>query len=228
MPKLPVPLYHGTSTLFLSGIIESGLGGKNPILDWGVLDFAQTINPLVQEQFSNDEGWMAKAQSFGWMVNQQTGEMNFQHGDTYLSASKDTAIRYAVSKRAGSELLSYSLDFLNELVRRKVPGVADKLYRRYPGIFELLDISCAPLLVEVRHVACEDLVDEHGRDAQQNITLINSVAREERDAKDVLLQQVNFRLLGSVPLDSLTIRFINVSRWDRFLPQYTLHSLEIP
>jgi hypothetical protein len=26
-----VPLYHGTSTLFLNGILEHGLGGWNPI-----------------------------------------------------------------------------------------------------------------------------------------------------------------------------------------------------
>jgi hypothetical protein len=26
-----VPLYHGTSTIFLNGILEHGLGGWNPI-----------------------------------------------------------------------------------------------------------------------------------------------------------------------------------------------------
>ena len=44
---IPVPLYHGTATLFLEGILEFGLGGKNPIAELKVLDFARTIAPLV-------------------------------------------------------------------------------------------------------------------------------------------------------------------------------------
>ncbi len=58
--------------------------------------------------------------------------------DTYLSPSSATAVRYAVNKRFGSELLSYTLDFLDELVRRKVPGIVDGLYQRYPHIYDLL------------------------------------------------------------------------------------------
>lgn len=82
MDSLPLPLYHGTSTLFLSGIAESGLGGKNPLAEWKVLDFARAILPLVQEHFSRDRGWMQKAQSFGFMAEQLSASMNFQHGDT--------------------------------------------------------------------------------------------------------------------------------------------------
>lgn len=70
------------------------------------------------------------------MVEQRSAAMNFQHGETYLSPSRLTAIRYAANKRYGSELLSYTLYFLNELIRLEVDGVQDKLYRAYPHIFE--------------------------------------------------------------------------------------------
>src|SRR5438445_10259867 len=100
---------------------------------------------------------MAKAQSFGFMVEQKSAGMNFQHGDTYLSPASSTAVRYAVNKRFSSELLSYTLDFLDELLRRKVPGVASDLYQRYPRIFDLLTIFAAPLLIEVSAVPTTDL-----------------------------------------------------------------------
>lgn len=112
MNSLPIPLYHGTSTLFLDGILRTGLGGLNPIAEWRVLEFAKAIHPLVTQYLSQDERWMVKAQSFGFMVDQKSAHMNFQHGDTYLSPALETAARYAIDKRYGSELLTYGLEFL--------------------------------------------------------------------------------------------------------------------
>ena len=139
---LPIPLYHRTSTIFVDGIIEAGLGGRNQLTEWKVLEFARVVYPLAREHLSTDPDWMVKAQTFGFMVEQRSGQMNFQHGDTYLSPARLTAIRYAVNKRYGSELLSYTLDFLQELLRRKIPGVADDLFHDYPEMFNLLDVSC--------------------------------------------------------------------------------------
>lgn len=228
METLPIPLYHGTSTLFLTGIVESGLGGKNPIADWKILEFAAAIHPLVQEHFSRDEGWMVKAQSFGFMVEQKSAAMNFQHGDTYLSPSLATAARYAINKRFGSELLTYALVFLDELIRRKVPGVVDKLYRRFPHVFGFLDISCAPLLVRINRAPINILIDEHGGDASHNLNQVATVMRESRDMADVLLQQTNFRLRQSMPVAELTFWLINVGRWHSLQPEYSLHLLSIP
>lgn len=86
--------------------------------------------------------------------------MNFQHGDTYLSPAPITAIRYAADNRYGSELLTYTLDLLNELVHLKIAGVCDKLYRAYPHIFEKLDVSPAPLLIRVDDISPTALVAE--------------------------------------------------------------------
>jgi len=91
------------------------------------------------------------------MVDQVAAAMNFQHGETYLSAASDTAVRYAVNKRVGSELISYTLDFLQELLRHRVPGIRDDLYKEYPLVFNLLNISAAPILVELTSVSTEDL-----------------------------------------------------------------------
>jgi hypothetical protein len=152
LPTLPIPLYHGTSTLFLRSIIKSGLGGADPIADWSVLEFARLIYPLVEQHLSAQADFMLKVQSFKFMVEQKSAGMNFQHGETYLSPSLSTAVRYAANKRLGSEFLTYTLDFLTELIRLKVAGVTDRLHQAYPQIFEKLDISPAPLLVQAENL----------------------------------------------------------------------------
>lgn len=228
MDSLPISLYHGTSTLFLSGIASCGLGGKNPLVEWKVLDFVRDILPLVKEHFSRDKTWMAKAQSFGFMAQQLSGSMNFQHGDTYLSPSKTTAIRYATNKRFGSELLTYALEFLQELINRKVPGEVDKLLQQYPQIFRFLDISCAPLLIEVRQIPTVDLLDEHGRDPKQNIRFVHSVLGDNAEMTELLLSQTNFRLCSAAPIADLTFWLINVHSWHPLDPDYSLHLLMVP
>src|SRR5690349_20133729 len=91
--KMPIPLYHGTSSLFLGSILRAGLGGVNPISQWKVLEFAQEIYPLVEKHLSTQDDFMVKAQTFKFMVEQTSAAWNFQHGDTYLSPALSTAVR---------------------------------------------------------------------------------------------------------------------------------------
>ena len=210
---------NGTSTLFLEGIIEAGLGGRNQLAEWKVLEFATVVYPLVREHLSTDPDWMVKAQSFGFMVEQRSGQMNFQHGDAYLSPSA-AAVRYAVNKRYGSELLSYTLDFLQEMLRRKIPSVADDLYHEYPQMFNLLDVSSAPLLIGVDGAAVDELVAEKGGDAAPVFNHVLATLRENRDGAEILLQQSNFRLRRAIPVSRLTFWLVNVTHWNPVFPQY--------
>jgi hypothetical protein len=162
MDLCPVPLYHGTSTLFLSQIIEFGLGGKNPIAEWRVLELANRIWPLVQKHLAHEDDWMVGAQSFGWMCEQKAARMNFQHGQAYVSSSLFTATNYSIHNRYGSELLTYTLRFLKELVRRKIVDDRGDVSVEFSETFALLRASFAPMLVEVRDVGISSLLDELG------------------------------------------------------------------
>lgn len=225
LTKLPIPLYHGTSTLFLQSIIRSGLGGANPIADWSVLEFARVIYPLVEKHLSAHEDFMLKAQTFKFMVEQKSAGMNFQHGETYLSPSLSTAVRYAANKRLGSEFLTYTLDFLSELIRLKVAGVSDKLYRAYPQIFEKLDISPAPLLIQAENVDPAALAAENGGDATLTLKHVLETVRSLPEECDFLLQQSNFRLCQPILVGQLKIWLVDIVRWDPFAPKYCLYSL---
>lgn len=214
-------LYHGTSTVFLNGIIKYGLGGMNPISDWKVLDLARELNPLVQQHFA--EQYALKAATFQQMVDQSCGNWNFQHGDTYLAPSQDTAIRYAVTEKYGSELLTYTLFFLDELVRINAPGVRDDLYQRYRTAFDTLDINPAPLLIKLRAAPIRSLASERGGDATKVLERMEVTASENPDLFEVLHQQDNFRLCSPVPLSELDVFLVNVTRFNAYKPEYTLY-----
>jgi len=123
-------------------------------------------------------------------------------------------------------LLSYTLDFLQVLVCRNVSGVSSDLYHRYPEIFNLLDISVAPLLIEVSSVPVADLLTEDGGDPESTLDYIQKTLQDDKEFSKVLLQQANFRLKSPVPVSALKISLINVTQFDLVRPEYTL--FEIP
>ena len=220
MKPLPMPLYHGTSTLFLNDILKAGLGGINPIQAWKVLEFSEKLLPYVEEHIGSDNYLYARVQSFGRMVNQESGPMNFQHGDTYVTASEGAAVRYAANKRYGSELLTYVMDFLNELVRKNLPGITRDLFGQYPKIFSLLDISPAPLIVELRGCGPDWLRTESNDSAEGQINDLLKHWATDKELFNVLGQQMNFRLTRAVPISNQKIWFLNILRWNQFAPDY--------
>ena len=134
--QLNIDLYHGTSTLFLDSIVENGLGGINPIAEWKILDLCKEVYGLSEQHLTETELFQKSAYSLKLMAEQtNNGGFNYQHGDCYLSPSMQTAARYAIDMEYGSEILSYTMMFLKELINRDIQGVKSDLYRKYPKLF---------------------------------------------------------------------------------------------
>lgn len=227
--RVKVPLYHGTSTLFLEDIMTFGLGGKNPIADLGLINLVTDILPLIDRHLSDTKIFQSRARSFAIMAEQRSHSrgMNFQHGQTYLSPSRDTAVRYATNKRYGSELLTYTLDFLQALIDRDVPGVCDDLYRKYSGLFNLLDVSAAPILFRVDDVSIDALCDEYGNDPGANLSRIAEATSNHPEVFELLLQQTNFRLLKPVLPEKLNAWLVHVRNWNGGIPDYSLFEVRL-
>ncbi len=220
-----LPLYHGTSTLFLEDIRRLGLGAKDPLEELGVLDLARDIQPLLDEHAADHAIYKRRRHSFELMIQQRAGSRNFQHGQTYVSPSPGTAVRYAVNKRYGSELLTYTLDLLQVLVDKGVPAVTDSLYRRHRRLFQLLDVSPAPLLVELAGVPTGSLQAEDGSDPTNSFEHVRRMKAEFPDRLDVMLQQTNFRLKSGSSPECMRLLLISVTRWDSLSPEYLLYEL---
>lgn len=224
MKNLPFPLYHGTSTLFLKDILEYGLGGKNPLADLNFYDFSKEISPLIEEHLAKEDEHMARTYSFFNMVSQRKAvhenAWNWTHGATFLSPSEKTAARYSLSNPHGSEFLSYGVEFLRELVRRNIPGVADSLYQSYPQIFNLLDISPAPIIIEVHQCSSNVLLTEQGDAPDDRVySLLNRVNNDLKKL-EVLGQQDNFYLKSPIQSAQFKIWLVNTLRWSPYNPSY--------
>ena len=225
--RLLIPLYHGTSTVFVNGISQHGLGGRNPVKDWNLLCLAGEVLALSKAHLQDTPLYKARSEAFAKMTKQETGIWNWQHGDTYLSPAKSTAIRYAIGKRFGSELLTYTVDFLEELYRREVPGVKDDLFRRYPDVFGIMEACPSPILIEASNIPIKSLQSEDGSNPDSNFNHMNDVLLDGDDSKELLLQQTNFRLTEPVPTEDLRFWLINVLQWNPWKPTYKLYELTV-
>jgi hypothetical protein len=225
--RLTFPLFHGTSTLFLDDILASGLGAKNPLVELEIATFIEQVTPLIDSHLAATATYIARRRSFGRMAEQftSTNGWNFQHGQTYLSPSMSTAIRYAANKRYGSEILTYALDFLQMLIDRDVPTVATDVFRQFPKVFALLDTSPAPILVRADRVQLNQLLTERGEDPMLQVDQLTSLRKETPSSFAIVAQQSNFRLSAPVHARELQVWFINVKRFNSFKPEYSLYHL---
>lgn len=225
--KLSIDLYHGTSTLFLDSIIENGLGGINPVKEWNLLELSKEVYALSEEYLKETKLFQVSSSSFKCMTEQTSGgSFNYQHGDTYLSPSKTTAVRYAIGKPYGSEILSYTIDFLKELLGLDIEYVNADLFRKHQKIFELLDSNPSPLLIQVKNIHVESLLSEQGDDPKFNLDRLKQYMSEGQELFNGIAQQTNFRLINPVQIDNLNFWFINVSKWHPLKPQYNFYEIK--
>lgn len=225
--QLAVDLYHGTSTLFLDSILKNGLGGVNPVTDLKLLELSKEVYELSTQHLKETQLFQVSSYSFKKMAEQSnSGKFNFQHGDTYLSPTKHTAARYAISKRYGSELLTYTIDFLKLLIELKIKYVTVDLYKKYPKVFGLIESNPSPLLIQAKSIAVSSLSDEHGNSPFENLKNINELMSESSDLRDMMLQQTNFRLTSPVSASDLKLFLINVQNWSSLSPKYNLYEIK--
>lgn len=224
----PLTLYHGTSTLFLSSIVEHGLGGRNIIDELGFVRLARAIHPIVKSRLADDEHWMLKAGTFENMVRQVSAGMNFQHGHTYVSASAYTALRYSLSARRGSELITATLDFLDEIARVEPAELLINIERQFPRACALRDISPASILIKISETAQTELLDEFGQPPDRQLDRLKNCIEAISRGEPALLQQINFRLARPISLDKLSFWLVELQEWDPYLPKHVLHLLSIP
>jgi hypothetical protein len=122
---LMIPLFHGTSTLFLEDILANGLGAENPIKKHKIME---TLGKLV-EKGSEYKDFLPKSDlsptAEHWMLKKNNmivkNEIaNHRYGGVFLTPSKFTAVRYTRNKY-GTELISNTIIFYQFLKEYSVP-----------------------------------------------------------------------------------------------------------
>ena len=224
----PVTLYHGTSSIFLPSILENGLGGINAVKEWGILDLAREIFPYVEENFKDDY----RFDSFKKMVKQEVYSIaqNYQHGDVYTSVSRKLSVEYTAKKRWGSEILTYTLEYLQKLIDINYKNVRGEMYHKYQNLYGFLRIYSSPLLVEIRGLSYDNLLNEDGSpvDSKTKNDLQEISTYCSKNSSDEILPRINFRLKKVVDKENIRVSLINVKkRSSNSIDNYELYQLMI-
>jgi len=226
MSRVCFPLYHGTSTLFLESIAKHGLGGINPIQQLRVVECARRMLPLAKSHSEKSKVLASRLTTFELMAEQVSGNLNFQHGQAYVTPSLGKAVAYACHKRRGSELITYALDVAEELIRLDV-GVIDDVAKEFPDLFALLDIASAPVLITLADVDDACLLSEGGHSADENLDFVRECIAQDPDSYQEICQQHNFRLSAPIPPPCLKVSLILARRYEYVPSQYSTLELDI-
>jgi hypothetical protein len=188
-----IPLYHGTSSVYLESIEKYGLGAVNPIRRDDALALFKNLLAACDEVFANDVEWNSLRFLPQWMSDQRSmsSYVNFQHGETYLTPSRSSAVSYALSNRLGSEFISEADRLYRLLVGRNPRIVAERGLDRHP-LIRMFDLNATPVLITIQGVPVKSVATEGGGSPQDSIASLQNFG--DLIGRPGCTINVNFRL----------------------------------
>ena len=193
MKFFPLTLWHGTSAHLLPTIEEHGLGGRNVMQDWRVMEFIQWALPLNDvEDLAHPDYLLLlpiKAAAKGG-----AGGMNFEYGDLYVAGGFHKAADYALK---APELMSFVQTLLDVADDRGVDAVREGL-AEFPEIRDFVSLAPRPVVLKLPPIPVGMVELEKGG----AIPMLDKMAA---DPTSVLFAQIAFRLKTVVPFDEIEV-----------------------
>ena len=197
--RLTVPLFHGTSTLFYESIRKTGLGGRNLLEEIGL---GAAIRELLKHEELLDQipSWDMEKRFMPRIAGLEENPRGsiFRYYGTYLTPSKEAALRYATLYECGSEALTCTLKVIKP-AEVQLPELASQ--EPFPSILTFAEQQKSPLLVEARDVREEWLRSEGGDPPRTVLELLQDALNDPGlyDIWDTWLSQSNFELVHPIP-----------------------------
>lgn len=199
---LQIPLYHGTTTLFIDSIKAHGLGGRNLIEEWDLVSIYLRLFETADNLFFDADFWQEireKASLIAYQTNSSDGlNYNFKHGSAYLTPFKDIAIDYAGIEE-GSELLGYIKGLALFLISKRESEAVNKILPMQ--IAEILSKTYQPVLLRLDSVDLNELESENSIDKDYLISLWQKFY----DTGNVEKALTNWRLRKPVPWNRIEL-----------------------
>ncbi|WP_061213671.1 hypothetical protein [Syntrophomonas wolfei] len=199
--RLCIPLYHGTSTCMLESIKEYGLGGRNIIEEYKVLDFLEyTYNLARSGNYISEPDYLIKL-----ILNQRVTEAgyNFRHGQVYLTPSLDTAKRYK-KNLYGSEIISHLVDLFTKYPNNNNDDVFNDNHPLFHFLRETPEPR--PLVLKIPQLHISALLEgENGQPVLEVLDKLRKAMYCSELAFEIFSQQNNFVLGQVIPFDKLEI-----------------------
>jgi len=211
--RLEVRLYHGTSSMFLADIREHGLGGRRDsrLFDTEIL---ASLAHALNDSRNHTEWWDLNSFIVELMLNQRVtdGGFNYRYGSGYLTPSKSTACRYATSNCLGSEFLTtiyrayMALSSVNHVEAERIIPTGHCLRAAFQETHN-------PVLIAVENIGAEKLRTERGEPIHNQLDAMMAMRNNRVSLDpDILWQQFNFELEGSIDWQFLDVAYLNGKR----------------
>jgi hypothetical protein len=191
----PFTVWHGTSAHLLPKIQEYGLGGRNPMADWRVMEFLM----LALETLNYDEYDFAHPDCIDLMSIKAASKggakgMNFEYGDVYVAGGYQKAANYAVN---APELISFVRTVLEVADRRRDNSVRSGL-SDYPQIAGFISLASKPVVLKLPPLPMAVVATENGGQ-------IKFRADTTGEAGKAFLSQMSYRLTSKIPFDEIEV-----------------------
>ena len=215
--KLTIPLYHGTTALFVNSINEFGLGGKDPLKSYNALNLLQSLWCKAESQLANDSFWLSIRERFQTIVeqNQFKGVLNQQHGETYLTCNPEIAVKYAVECPNGGEFLTNLREFIQLLILKNVSGVKEEI-NSHP-LRQVLDQYYDPYVLKVESLDINALATETG------LAMDKQIAKISHNMSNSIISPLSFKLKSEINPQDIEIK--KIGKWQTVEQQLALKVL---
>ena len=208
-----IALYHGTNSIFLDSIKLHGLGGLNIVKETNAISLLRELDDLaeseIQEKYMGVSSGSLRM-SVICMCGQQPGtQINWQHGNVYLTPSIKRAMRYAVKNKLGSELFSH-IKHLSKLLTHNNISASERILDSYPEAKKIISESGRPIVIEIGGLNTDDLSDEGGESPENIFNEVLYVMKNSANQDNESLEDFGFRLNKTIEFGKLIIHEINL------------------
>lgn len=202
-----VPLYHGTTGLFIDSISRHGLGFIDPLIKLEAKEFMHDLFYLAEKQQWQDENWLKMRERILPTVLQENtkDDLNFKHGGSYLTYALPLGEKYAIENPFGCEYLTYLRALLGLVSSRNV-AVLKTRFSNSP-VLNVWEQPHDPYLVTLNHVKLEDIETEAGQDLDKHLEEIESHIAARSFGPQ------SFKLKKPVPKNQLSIT--KIGEWNK-------------
>lgn len=166
--RFTIPLYHGTTGLFIDSIKESGLGGKDPLVEFGTKRLFLELFEFADNKLERDENWKEYREFLKPTADQLYlgGNFSFKHGETYLTYNSELAIKYACENVCGCEHLTNLKKLIFFLDAKRVDDLKD--FADSP-IIKIIEKPYDPFVITLNDVKVENVETETGKEMKEQL-----------------------------------------------------------
>jgi len=208
---MPIPLWHGTSSWYLPGVLEHGLGAVDVHAQLRSREFYRAAWEL-RLALAEPEDRAELERYYGSRSRAIMGDpaavegFNFRYGQLYVTGEERKAVTYA-ARGYGSELVRLGAALLKQ-IREASPEKASALLSSYPEIAACLEHEHKPIVIRLDRIERRWLRLETGAPIITDLDRIMSLLSFE------LVKSVDPSAMTVFEVRNVELRFIGAVSYD--------------